>query len=305
MTGLSKEEARGFLFALLGTILFSSKGVMIKLVYQYNVDSITVLALRMIFAIPFFAIVLYQESRNQSAKPIQKRHYGIVVLLSFLGYYLASFLDFWGLEYISASMERLVLFTFPALVLILSFVFLGKKIHSIEAYAVALTYGGILLAFLPDATSKGGNLWIGGGLVFLSSLAYSIYLIGSGEMIPKLGSQRFTALLMLWSGAFVLVHFFLMKEFRLLFQQPWPVYVYGFVLGFFTTVVPAFLTTAGIQRIGSKKAAIAGSAGPIFTLFLASIVLGEEITWENLAGTAFVLSGVLLLGKKKSTAKLP
>ncbi|EMJ97399.1 MULTISPECIES: DMT family transporter [unclassified Leptospira] len=296
--GLS-EETLGYLYALAGTVLFSSKGVLVKLVYKFGIDSVTVLALRMIFAIPFFAFVLYQESSKNSNKSISRKDYGIVVLLAFIGYYMASFFDFWGLEYLSASMERLVLFTFPALVLLLGFVFLKKKVHRIEVYSVALTYSGILLAFLPDAETQGKSAWIGGSLVFLSALAYAIYLIGSGQMIPKLGSRKFTALLMIWSGVFVLIHFFFTKNYRILIDQPWQVYGYGFALGFLTTVVPAFLTTAGIQRIGSNKASIAGSVGPVFTLFLAAILLGEIITWENVVGTFIVLSGVFLLGRKK------
>ncbi|PKA16567.1 DMT family transporter [Leptospira haakeii] len=296
--GLS-EETLGYLYALAGTVLFSSKGVIVKLVYKFGIDSVTVLALRMIFAIPFFAFVLYQESRKSSDKPISQKDYAIVVLLAFIGYYMASFFDFWGLEYLSASMERLVLFTFPALVLLLGFVFLKKKVHKIEIYSVALTYSGILLAFLPDAEAQGKSAWIGATLVFLSALAYAVYLIGSGQMIPKLGSRKFTALLMIWSGVFVLIHFFFTKNYEILIQQPLPVYGYGFALGFLTTVVPAFLTTAGIQRIGSNKASIAGSVGPVFTLFLAAILLGEIITWENVVGTVIVLSGVFLLGRKK------
>ncbi|TGK04916.1 DMT family transporter [Leptospira semungkisensis] len=295
------EETLGYIYALAGTVLFSSKGVIVKLVYKFGIDSVTTLALRMSFAIPFFAYVLYQENRKQVSQPISRKDYSIVVFLAFMGYYLASFFDFWGLEYLSASIERLVLFTYPALVLLLSFIFLRKKIHKIEIYSVALTYSGILLAFLPDAESQGQSVWIGGMLVFLSALAYAIYLIGSGQMIPKLGSKKFTALLMLWSGAFVLIHFFIKKDASLLFQQRWEVYAYGFALGLLTTVLPAFLTTAGIQRIGSNKASIAGSVGPVFTLFLASFLLGEKITWENLAGTAIVLSGVFLLGRKKQT----
>ncbi len=296
--GLS-EQTLGFIYALAGTVLFSSKGVIVKLVYKFGIDSVTTLALRMIFAMPFFAYVLYTENRNPLSKEISQKDYRIIVFLAFIGYYLASFFDFWGLEYLSASIERLVLFTFPALVLLLSFLFLKKKIHKIEIYSVGLTYSGILLAFLPDAQTQGKSVWIGGILVFLSALAYAIYLIGSGQMIPKLGSRKFTALLMLWSGFFVLVHFFLTKDWRILLEQPLAVYGYGFALGFLTTVVPAFLTTAGIQRIGSSRASIAGSVGPVFTLFLAAIVLNETITWENLAGTVIVLSGVFLLGKKK------
>lgn len=293
------EETLGYLYALGGTVLFSSKGVLVKLVYKFGIDSVTVLALRMIFAIPFFAFVLIRESTKNSSKPISQKDYGIVVLLAFIGYYMASFFDFWGLEYLSASMERLVLFTFPALVLLLGFLFLKKKVHKIEIYSVALTYSGILLAFLPDAETQGKSAWIGATLVFLSALAYAIYLIGSGQMIPKLGSRKFTALLMIWSGVFVLIHFFFTKNYEILIHQPWQVYGYGFALGFLTTVVPAFLTTAGIQRIGSNKASIAGSVGPVFTLFLAAILLGEIITWENVIGTIIVLSGVFLLGRKK------
>lgn len=293
------EETKGFLYALSGTVLFSSKGVLVKLVYGYGIDSVTVLTFRMLFAIPFFAFVLHRESKRVENVPISPKNYRNVVFLAFIGYYLASFFDFWGLEYLSASIERLVLFTYPAIVLLLSFLFLGKRAHTVELYAVALTYSGILLAFLPDAKAEGSKAFLGAGLVFLSALAYSVYLIGSGELIPKLGSRRFTALLMLWSGAFVIFHFLLTKNWKILAEQPWQVYAYGLALGFLTTVLPAFLTTAGIQRIGSSKASIAGSAGPIFTLFLSAGLLNEKITLENLAGTILVLSGVFLLGRKK------
>ncbi|MCG6192566.1 DMT family transporter [Leptospira sp. FAT2] len=289
----------GAALVLAGAVFFSAKAIFVKLVYRYEIDSITALALRMLFAIPFFAWIAYRSGNSNSSTALSKKDIAFIFALAFLGYYLASLFDFMGLEYISAGLERLTLFVYPTIVLVISSLLYKRKIKTVEVFAILLTYSGIAIAFIGDIQTEGPQASKGVLLVFASAVAYSLYLVGSESLIPKLGSVRFTSYLMLLSGLIVVIHFFIVKNPAALLQ-PVPVYLYGLALGVLTTVIPAYFTTEGIRMIGSGRAAIVGSVGPMSTILLAWIFLGEPITSSGMAGTILVLAGVLSIGKKKS-----
>ncbi|XDD49441.1 DMT family transporter [Leptospira sp. WS92.C1] len=289
----------GTALILAGAVFFSAKAIFVKLVYRYEIDSITALTLRMLFAIPFFAWIAFHPGKKESSVPLSRKDWSLIFVLAFLGYYLASLFDFMGLEFISAGLERLTLFVYPTIVLVISSILYGRNIKRIEVLAIALTYSGIAVAFLGDIRNEGPDAIKGVLFVFASAVAYSLYLVGSESLIPKIGSVKFTSYLMLLSGLIVIIHFSITKSATLL-VQPFPVYLYGLALGVLTTVIPAYFTSEGIRMIGSGRAAIIGSVGPISTILLAWIFLDEAITSSGIAGTILVLAGVLSIGKKKS-----
>ena len=293
----------GALFVFAGAIFFSAKAVFVKLAYRYAVDSVSLLTLRMLFALPFFvAILLWIERRERKQpSPWQPGDARWIILLGFLGYYLASFLDFSGLQYISASMERLILFIYPTLVVLLSAIFFKKPIERRQFPALALTYLGVGMAFAEGIQLQtNGPFVLGAGLVFLSALTYAIYLIGSGELLPRLGTWRFTAAALIVAASSVLIHHGLLYKWRL-FHFDAAVYQLAFAMALLSTVLPAFLVSEGIQRIGASNAAIAGSVGPISTIVLAYIFLDERLGPWQWTGTLLVIGGVLVitLGKRR------
>jgi drug/metabolite transporter (DMT)-like permease len=204
-----------------------------------------------------------------------------------VGYYLAAFFDFWGLNYITASVERLILFIYPTLVVIFSGIFLKKPIHKIQYFALIITYLGVVFAFIPDLRmGLQKDLITGSFLVFLSSLTYALYLIGSGEMIPKIGALRFTCYAMLISTAMIIVHYYVSIGGGLLSYQP-EVYWLSITMAVFTTVIPSFMISEGIKSIG-----------PIATIIMANIFLDEHISTWQIIGTFIVLGGVLMISWK-------
>jgi drug/metabolite transporter (DMT)-like permease len=288
----------GFWLAILAALGFSAKAILVKLAYATApVAAVTLLALRMIFALPVFAWVGLRHSRGGT--PLSRRDWTAVIGLGLLGYYGASIFDFLGLEYITAGLERLVLFTYPTLTVLLGVLFLGQRIGRREFAALALCYLGIAAAFAHDLGIGPGAaaVWIGGGFVFASSLCYAVYLTGSGPMIARLGAARFTALAMLVSTAATLGHFAATQPLAAL-VQPWPVYAYGFAMAAFSTVIPVFAQAAAIRRIGSGRAAMIGTVGPLMTIALGWWILGEAVSAWQLAGVVLVVAGVVLVGKR-------
>lgn len=294
---ISKNYLLGALMVLLAAIMLSSKAVIVKLTYQYEqVDSISILTLRMVFSLPVYLLLGWLESRKADRFKLSRKDWLLLILMAFCGYYLASFLDFLGLQFITASLERLILFVYPTLVVVLSAIFLKKRIHRLQIFALVLTYTGILLAFAENLTVQTETrlFFIGAILVFFSALSYSIYLIGSGQLIPKIGSIRYTTLLMSFSAAFVLTNYLAVNTLEIFtFQQE--VYSLALVMALFATVIPSFMISEGIRRIGSGNAAIIGSIGPVSTIILANIFLEETITLIQLVATGIVLLGVLLI----------
>ena len=290
----------GVLLVVIGSICFAGKAVLIRYNYiHYHVDTVSLLALRMLFSAPFYLIILFFQNRKQSEVPKLTRNQWLWMLfIGLVGYYLASFFDFWGLSYITASVERLILFIYPTIVVILSAIFLKKTIHKIQYLALFITYMGVAFAFVPDLRmGLQKDLIIGSSLIFLSAVTYAIYLIGSGEMIPKVGALRFTCYAMLISTFMIIIHYSISVRGNLFGYQS-AVYWLSIIMAIFTTVIPSFMISEGIKRIGSGNASIIASIGPIATIIMANIFLGEIISSWQTVGTLIVLGGVLMISWK-------
>ena len=291
-------ERVGVVLAVLAALGFSFKAILVKLAYATApVDAVTLLSLRMVFALPAFLWVGFAASR--SAPALTRGDWAMLVLLGLLGYYGASILDFVGLQYISAGLERLILFTYPTLTLLIGVLFMGKPLARREIASLLLTYAGIGLAFAHDLRVAGEltSVLIGAAFVFASSLCYACYLAGSGPAITRLGAARFTALAMLVSTLATQIHFVAMQPPSALLQ-PLPIYGYGVAMALFSTVLPVFLQSAAIRRIGSGKSALIGTLGPMLTIFFGWWLLGEPISAAQLGGAVLVLAGVWLVGRK-------
>jgi drug/metabolite transporter (DMT)-like permease len=279
---------------------FSAKAVIVKLAYAYPVDAATLLALRMLFSAPFFLIMALWSARGAAAASLTRKDWLAVALLGFIGYYLASYLDFLGLQYISAGLERLILFLYPTVVVLLSAWLLKKPVHRRHIFALGLSYGGIALVFT-EYLAFGENsvdLVLGGLLVFASGVVYSFYLIGTGEVIGKLGAARFTSYAMLVACAVALLQFLVAHDLSDL-ALPRQVYGLSLLMAVLSTVIPAWLMAEGIRRTGASHAAMVGSVGPIATLFLGYWVLNEPLSAIQLFGAALVLTGVMLISIRK------
>jgi drug/metabolite transporter (DMT)-like permease len=283
--------------AVVAAFGFSFKAILVKLAYPYGVDAVTLLVLRMAFALPVFLWVGFSASRNAPA--LSGRDWLAVALLGVLGYYGASILDFLGLKYISAGLERLILFTYPTLTLLFGVALHGRAISRRELAALVLCYAGIAAAFLHDLqfTGDASAVWIGGGFVFASSVSYALYLSGSAGMIARLGAARFTALAMLVSTAATGGHFLATQPVQALIQ-PWPVYALGAAMGMFSTVVPVFAQSAAIRRVGSGQAALVGMVGPLLTIVFAWLLLDEGFSTAQMIGVALVLAGIAAVSRR-------
>lgn len=286
----------GAFLVFLSAFCFATKGILIKLAYQYPIDTISLLTLRMLFALPFYVVLALNLARQGPPTPLTPKQWGVLFLLGITGYYAASFLNFLGLVYITASLERILLFTYPTFVLLLNAVGLGRRVSRLQVLALGLTYVGILLAFVGnvDATVQ-KNVMLGAFWVILSGLVYAIYLVGSDRMIARVGSQRFTCYAMMAATVPTVLHCAFQNGLQL-GHYPMPVYALGLGMGLFVTVIPTLMLAEGIRRVGSGNASIIGSVGPVFTIVLSASVLNEIISWKQVIGTLFVLAGVFLIG---------
>lgn len=301
-------ERLGIVLAVLAALGFSFKAIFVKLAYAVPqavpVDSVTLLALRMAFSVPVFAWVGWRASR--ALAPLPRRDWLAVVALGLLGYYGSSILDFMGLQYITASLERLILFTYPTLTILIGVLFMGKRASRREMGALLLSYAGIGLAFAHDLHIAGDTraVLIGAGFVFGSAVSYAFYQAGSEPAIRRLGAARFTALAMLVSTGATLLHFGVSQPAGAL-VQPTPVYLHALGMALFSTVLPVFMTSAAIRRIGAAKTALIGTLGPVLTIFFGCWILDEPLSWPQMAGAALVLAGVLLISRRGAAALNP
>lgn len=291
----------GIALLLFGAILFSCKAIVIKLAYQYPVPSISLLGLRMAFALPFFLLIgAWQQQKSAQKGKISGQDLILVLLLGTCGYYLASYLDFLGLQFLSAGMERLILFVYPTMVLLLQRLFFGTPIQPIQWLATAICYVGIGLAFSASDFSIGNHFVLGATLVFGSALMYSFFVIGSGHYANSIGTVRFASLALVAAAVAVLTHVVLSGN--TLMGFPRPVYIYGFLLAVFCTVIPTYLVTEGIRRLGAGDAAIIAAIGPVATIVLEYLILGEHLNVLQGVGAAVVIFGVVLIGRSKKNA---
>ncbi len=296
----------GIVMCLLGAVCFSTKAVFVKIAYRDTpVDAVSLLALRMIFSLPFFLISAGVSSSTDNNVKFTNKQWAYVALIGCLGYYISSLLDFLGLQFVTAGIERLILFIYPTLVLVMNSLIFKQKIKSIQWLAVLITYAGLSLAFFSEMdfdSPQGENFLWGSFLIFVCAFTYAAYIVGSGKLIPLVGAVKFNSYAMSFACAGVLLHFFVTSE-KSLTTLPTPVYVYSLLMAILSTVIPSYLVSFGIKRIGSDNAAIVGSVGPVSTIILAYFFLDEPIFAAQIVGTAMILIGVLLISRGKKAKK--
>lgn len=299
----SSQKLFGVLIATVGVICFSTKSVFIKLAYAYDIDTISLLSLRMLFAFPFYFVFLLV--RRKQLKTLSTGDITKTIVLGLLGYYLASWLDFKGLSYVSASIERLILFTYPTFVVLISRIFYKIQLNKNQWVALLLTYIGIVIIVLYNDRLTEGlqfDYYLGILFVLSSALAYAAYLVVGGTLIAKVGAINFTNIAMLSSTTGVLVHKMLSSQ-QSLTQFDTPVYHYSLIMAILATVIPSFLISEGIKRIGASNTAIVGGVGPVSTLILAYLFLGETINTYQVIGTLFVMIGVVAISLPQQRSK--
>ena len=285
-------------FALAGTISFAFRPVLIKLGYAAApVSATTLLFLRMVLSFPFFAAVAWWL-RNEP--PLARRDWAGIVGLGFLGYYLASLLDFLGLQYVPAGHGRLIMFLYPTLVVILSALFLGKRPTGRELAALAVTYTGIALVLSQQlgAPAEHRLFFFGAALVFSSAMCYAVYLVTGSQLIKRVGSMRFTAYTMMVSTVPAVIQFGILEGAAAL-ELPRIVWVYAILLATVCTVLPVFLVAEALKRIGATRFALIGALGPVTTVLADFVLLAGKLSALQLVGGTLVIGGVLLVTLKK------
>ena len=295
-------RAWGIALALAGVVSFAFRPILIKLAYAYVTDPVTLLALRMVFSLPFFvaaALWLRREGATASA-PLTRRDAWTVVVMGFLGYYLASFLDFLGLQYVSAGVGRLILFLYPTITVLLSAFFLGKRVSRRELIALVVSYVGLALVLSRAFGGESHNRLLGATLVFGSAVSYAIYLVTSSQVVQRIGSMRFTAYATSVASVLCIAQFLLLRPLSALDLPP-QVYALAAAMGVLCTVLPVFMTSEALKRIGANQVAIIGAAGPVTTIFLGWLGLEEHMTSLQIVGAVLVLGGVMLVTIRPKT----
>lgn len=290
----------GFIIALTGAVLFSTKAIMVKLAFaEIKIDALSLLTLRMIFSLPFYLIAAFMISNKEGNIRISRSQWGSILTLGVFGYYLSSLLDFVGLQYISAGLERLILFLYPTFVVLINLFVYRQGINRNQKIALLLTYTGIGLAYFGEFSIDTSNpdFFYGSALIFLCTITYAIYIAGSGRLIPQIGASKFTAYAMLAATGGIFIHFILRGQFDT-FTQNGEFLWYGLSLGIVATVIPTFMISYAMKQIGSNNVAIISTIGPVSTIIQAHYFLGEHIFAEQIAGTVLVVAGVLMLGMK-------
>jgi drug/metabolite transporter (DMT)-like permease len=280
---------------MLSAVGFSAKAIFAKLAYRYGADASTVLGLRMAFALPFFAIIAVRGGRERGAVRFTRRELGTMFLAGSAGYYLASALDFQGLTLISAGLERLILFLYPTLVVLVNVFVRRERVTARILWALALCYGGVLLVVWSDRLVLGSDVALGSALVFASAIAYTGYLILSQPLLVRHGSMRVTSCALVVTALCALTQFCVSHDPRALGQQPWQVIALCLATALVATLVPAFLLAAGMRRLGTSRASLIATVGPVSTLLLAYWFLDEPLTAMQVLGSSLVLVGVWMV----------
>ena len=285
-------------------MLFSTKAIIVKKAFaDTSVDALTLLTLRMVFSLPFFLAAAFLVSNQAGNVQLTKKQWLYVVVLGLFGYYLSSYFDFVGLQYISAGLERLILFLYPTLVVLMNRIVFKQTIKKIQLIALLLTYTGIGIAYFNEMQIDTSNpyFFLGSALIFLCSITYAFYIAGSGKIIPSVGAAKFTAYAMLSATAGIFVHYIFRGDYSG-FTEASGMWGYGLLLSIMATVIPTFMLSAGLSRIGANNVAIISAVGPVSTILQAHWILGEPIHTGQIIGTALVIAGVLLTGWKSEEA---
>lgn len=298
-----KLDRTGIVLGIIGAALFSTKPILIKFIYAYDVEPAILMTLRMGLSLPFYLVfgllAFRQRQRNHTPTDYSLRTLAITALIGVNGYYVASFLDLEGLTRITAQFERLILFTYPIFVAILSAIFLGIRFTRPTAVSLVLTYLGLAIIFTNDLQNFGDEVITGALLVLAAAAVFAGYVVFSRGPITRMGSRLFTCFAMSFASMAILIHFFLGNEVSDL-QQPWPVYGYTLAIAIFATVLPTFFLAEAIARIGPGPTSIMGSVGPIFTSLMAVVILGEKFGVAHFLGTALIVAGVAWLAMNQT-----
>ncbi len=291
----SKNLTPGLLLAAFGAIAFSGKAIIVKLAYRHGVDAVTLIMFRMLFALPIFAAMAYLASRGQAA--LTRKDWLGVLGLGFTGYYLASFLDFAGLAYISASLERLILYLNPTIVMLLGLVLYQRRTTTRQVLGMAISYGGVVLVFGHEISLQGADAAWGALLVFLSAVSYAIYLVYSGELVKRLGSLRLVGLASTFACVCCIVQFLVLRPLDAAFNVAPAVVWLSVINATLCTVVPVLMVMMAIERIGSSLTAQTGMVGPMATILMGVVLLGEPFTAWVAAGTVLVITGIFVFSR--------
>ena len=302
MRASSGTEARpadlaGVLLALAGAMAFSGKAIIVKLAYRYGVDAVTVIMLRMLFALPIFAALSWWAGRGQA--PLTRSDWLGILGLGVTGYYLASFLDFLGLQYITASLERLILYLNPTLVLLLAWVLHRKPWQPRQLAGMAISYLGVILVFGLEARLEGSNVPLGALLVFLSAVSYAVYLVYSGHLVQRLGSMRLVGLATSVACVLCVAQFVVLRPVASAFAVAPQVIWLSLLNAVACTAVPVLLVMMAVERVGAAVTAQTGMVGPVSTILMGVWLLGEPFTPWVAAGTALVIAGIFLFTRGK------
>jgi len=291
-----KSRVPGLVLATFGAIAFSGKAIIVKLAYRHGVDAVTLIMYRMLFALPIFALMAWWASRGKPA--LSGHDWWGVLGLGFTGYYLASFLDFAGLAYISASLERLILYLNPTLVLVLGLLLYQRHISRRQALGMAISYGGVLLVFGHEINLQGADAALGALLVFGSAVSYAIYLSFSGELVQRLGSLRLVGLATTVACLLCIGQFVLLRPFSAALVAPEVIWL-SILNATLCTAAPVLMVMMAIERIGASLAAQTGMVGPMSTILLGALLLGEPFTAWVAAGTLLVLTGIYVFTRSR------
>jgi drug/metabolite transporter (DMT)-like permease len=299
------EVTLGYVYAALGSALFATKAIFIKLAYQEMPDAALMLALRMAFSLPFFLvagfIVLRARRRNGVALPSARVLAGATAS-GFIGYYLSSILDLEGLTHITAQLERLVLFTYPVMVMLLGAAIFGSKLTWRGLGAGAVSYLGLAVVLREGLSGGGREVWIGTALVFGSAVTFALYQLLAKKYITLLGASLFTAIALTASSVASLIHFAVVKGGFDLSASPRFMFLAA-CTAIFATVLPSFLINWGMARIGPQSTSMVSGASPLITIYLAVVLLGEQFTMVDAFGAALIIGGVLYYGVMDMRAK--
>jgi drug/metabolite transporter (DMT)-like permease len=289
----------GLVLATVGAIAFSGKAIIVKLAYRHGVDAVTLIMYRMLFALPIFALMAWWASRGKA--PLTRQDWLGVLGLGVTGYYLASYLDFAGLSYISASLERLILYLNPTLVLLLGRVLYQRAIQGRQVLGMLISYAGVLLVFGHELSFVGSDVGWGVVLVFLSAVCYAVYLNFSGELVQRLGSLRLVGLATSVACLLCLIQFALLRPWRAALVAPEVIWL-SVLNATLCTALPVLLVMMAIERIGASRSAQAGMVGPMSTILMGVVILGEPFTVWVAAGTVLVLAGIYVFSRRGAPA---
>lgn len=288
----------GLWLAIVGAIAFSGKAIFVKLIYRHHIDPVTLIMLRMLLSLPMFLAMAWWASRQTHARanPLTRADILPIAGLGFIGYYLASYLDFLGLQYVTASLERLILYLNPTLVMVLSWVLFRKTVGLQRMLAMAVSYAGVLVVFGHEVSLEGADVALGVALVFASALVYALYLIYSGQVVKRIGSMRLVGLASTVACAFSIAQFVVVQPMAVS-DIPAAVWWLSLANAVFCTVTPVLLVMMAIERVGAGLAAQAGMVGPMSTILMGVLILGEPFNQWVIVGTALVLAGVYMVSR--------